>query len=92
MLVYFPRVFFNMVLQNSTWHYRLFLEGSDFTRSGDVCLNFQYSMNGFHIGELRVYVIQNGVREVKWRLAGNQQPGWKRAAVMIDMSGVTQVH
>ncbi len=36
-------------------YFRILLQGSDFRRSGQNCLRFYYSMNGFHCGTLDVY-------------------------------------
>lgn len=71
---------------------RVIIEGDVARRTGSNCLRFYYSMNGFHIGTLLVYTrVNNGNREKKWGLSGDQLTGWKRAGVELDMEGVTEV-
>jgi hypothetical protein len=49
-------------------------------------------MNGFHTGTLRVYkIISDVTREFVWMMSGDQLPGWKSAAIEIDMTSVTEV-
>ncbi len=72
--------------------YRIMLQGSDFRRSGQNCLRFYYSMNGFHCGTLDVYTrTNNGPRVIKWKMLGDQGKGWDRAAVDLDMNSVNEV-
>ena len=49
-------------------------------------------MNGFHIGELRVYTrVGRDARETRWSMSGDQGQGWQRAAVDVDMNGISEV-
>jgi len=56
------------------------------------CMRFYFTMNGFHTGILRVYrVISDVLRDFLWMMSGDQLPGWKIAAVDINMTSVTEV-
>ena len=69
----------------------MILEGNSVVGSGRVCLRFNYNMNGFHVGALSVYIVENGVRKEKWRLVGDQLQNWRPAAADLNMDGVSQV-
>ena len=59
--------------------------------SGLACLRFAYNMNGFHMGELMVFVMENGQKKEKWTMSGDQLQDWHLAAVDLRMNSVSQV-
>ena len=71
--------------------FRLFIEGTNVISSGNACLRFAYNMNGYHMGTLLVYVIENGVKKEKWKMVGDQLQNWRQAAVDLRMNSVSQV-
>lgn len=64
----------------------------DDVMSNTKCLRFFYCMNGFHTGILRVYRIVNDIsRDFVWKMSGDRLPGWKMAAIDLNMTSVTEV-
>ncbi|ELT88549.1 hypothetical protein CAPTEDRAFT_218762 [Capitella teleta] len=70
---------------------RIIFDGDQFRRGGNNCLRYAFTMNGYHIGTLRAYMMKNGNREYAWTLTGDQSPDWKQAAVDLNMNSVSQI-
>ena len=78
-------------LQLAPFAARMILIGDQFNRRGRSCLRFAYSMNGFHVGDLRVYEKGSAGKVYKWVLYGDQGQDWHSAAVDFNMDSVSEV-
>ena len=58
---------------------------------GRNCLRFFYSMNGFHCGELLVFLDTGFGRQSKWFMTGDKLADWFSAAVDLDMDNKREV-
>ena len=62
-----------------------------FNRDSRNCLRFNYNMNGFHTGILRVFMDSGEGRKEKWQMKGDQKAQWTSAAVDVEMTGMRDV-
>lgn len=71
----------------------MLLDGDLVSQATDwVCVRFQYNMNGFHIGTLRVATdTVMGDTVYAWNIGHNQTASWNKAAVDINTTTVDQV-
>ena len=57
-----------------------------------MCVRFDYNMNGYHTGTLRVFTQVNGGPPVtSFELQGDQMITWKHAALDLDLGASTEV-
>jgi len=74
------------------WQSRLFLYGAMFEQGGLSCLTFDYNMNGFHCGELLIFVeYVHQDRKTLWQMEGDKYEKWHGAALDVSMDGVTKI-
>ncbi len=52
--------------------------------NGDICVEFWYSMHGFHVGALEVFYRNGNSDSAVWTLSGQQDNRWNNQRVTVS--------